>query len=128
MFNSRCRSLEIDVFELDPAKHGTFDVVLFLGVLYHLKDPFGGLQRAAAMCRDHLIVETMISQNEIPTAIMEFTPSLEGDTTNFWVPNTACLVAMLNYLDFPKTEVMKHRNTIHGTPRRVVHAWRRDDP
>jgi tRNA (mo5U34)-methyltransferase len=124
MFNSRCRSLEVDVFELDPGQHGTFDVVLLLGVLYHLKDPFGGLERAAAMCRDHLIVETMTKACEISNPIMEFTPNLEGDGTNFWIPNTACLGAMLNYLGFPRIEVMKHRDTIHGTQRRVVHAWR----
>lgn len=37
----------IDVMDLSPeARGGTFDVVLFLGVLYHLRDPITALQRS----------------------------------------------------------------------------------
>jgi tRNA (mo5U34)-methyltransferase len=40
-------SLEIDVPDISPEHVGTFDVVLFLGVLYHLRHPLLGLERAA---------------------------------------------------------------------------------
>lgn len=35
-----------------------FDVVLHLGLLYHLEDPIGSLRRALAACRGLLVVET----------------------------------------------------------------------
>jgi tRNA (mo5U34)-methyltransferase len=42
----------IDVMDLSPETLGeTFDVVLFLGVLYHLKDPLGALQRVSSVAR-----------------------------------------------------------------------------
>jgi tRNA (mo5U34)-methyltransferase len=36
-------SLDFDVVYLDPRILGQFEIVLFLRVLYHLKDPFAGL-------------------------------------------------------------------------------------
>src|SRR5688500_13171529 len=39
--DSKVEDLTIDPFDLDADSVGTFDVVLFLGVLYHLKDPIG---------------------------------------------------------------------------------------
>ena len=36
---SKVESLEIDVMDLTPEKVGTFDLVLFLGVLYHMRYP-----------------------------------------------------------------------------------------
>ena len=43
---SRVEDRLVDVMDLDPADVGTFDVVLFLGVLYHLRDPLGGRECA----------------------------------------------------------------------------------
>src|SRR5580658_3153416 len=37
--NSRIDYRILDVYELTPQKLGRFDIVLFLGVLYHLKHP-----------------------------------------------------------------------------------------
>jgi 2-polyprenyl-3-methyl-5-hydroxy-6-metoxy-1,4-benzoquinol methylase len=52
-----------DVRALDPARHGEFDVVLCLGLLYHLDAPdiFLLLERIHEVCRDLVIIETRIS-------------------------------------------------------------------
>src|SRR6187401_1004793 len=55
---SRVEDIDIDVMDLSPERIGTFDVVLFLGVLYHLRHPFLALERVASVTRDYLIVET----------------------------------------------------------------------
>jgi tRNA (mo5U34)-methyltransferase len=39
ILGSRVEDDDIDVMELSPERVGTFDVVLFLGVLYHLRHP-----------------------------------------------------------------------------------------
>jgi 2-polyprenyl-3-methyl-5-hydroxy-6-metoxy-1,4-benzoquinol methylase len=45
--------LDIDVPDLSVEKvGGQFDVVLFLGVFYHLIDPIDGLRRAASLAKD----------------------------------------------------------------------------
>src|SRR5688500_12377798 len=36
---SRVEDLDVDVMDLSPERAGTFDVVFFLGVLYHLPNP-----------------------------------------------------------------------------------------
>ena len=43
---------------IGPETVGRFDVVLFLGVLYHLKHPWPALERVASVCDGLLIVET----------------------------------------------------------------------
>src|ERR671933_1283270 len=49
-----------EVLELSPERVGNFDVVLFLGVLYHMRHPFLALERMAAVTRELLIIETHV--------------------------------------------------------------------
>src|SRR5579872_2889285 len=79
----------IDVMELSPESVGTFDDVLFLGVLYHLRDPITALERVASVTRERLFFETETSLSWIPfpaTAIYYpsrlKTPSGTEDSTN----------------------------------------------
>lgn len=39
VLQSSAELIELNLFDLDPEKHGFFDVVLFMGVLYHLQNP-----------------------------------------------------------------------------------------
>jgi len=49
-----------DIFDLDTDALGTFDVVLMLGLLYHVENPVGALRIARALCRDLFVIETQI--------------------------------------------------------------------
>lgn len=49
-----------DVHALDPARTGRFDLVLMLGLIYHLENPVGALRQAHALCRDACVVETQV--------------------------------------------------------------------
>ncbi|GEM_PF-241309 len=51
---------QADVSSLDPASLGRFDIVLMLGLLYHLEDPIGALHRTRAMCREVAVIETQL--------------------------------------------------------------------
>ena len=55
-----------DVFELDPAALGTFDVVLCLGLIYHLENPVGALRIARALTRGVCIVESQLTEQVQP--------------------------------------------------------------
>jgi tRNA (mo5U34)-methyltransferase len=94
--------MDIPVDELSEARVGRFDVVLFLGVFYHLRDPFGVLERVASLAREVLVVESRLTQHLNPRPVMQFHPgaSLENDPTNWWTPNRACMEAMLTDLGF----------------------------
>ena len=49
-----------DIFDLDTAALGQFDVVLMLGLLYHLENPVGALRIARALCRNLFVIETQV--------------------------------------------------------------------
>jgi hypothetical protein len=54
------RFLHSDIFDLDTNALGTFDVVLMLGLLYHLENPIGALRLARALCKDLFLIETQV--------------------------------------------------------------------
>jgi hypothetical protein len=49
-----------DVASLDPAALGSHDVVLMLGLLYHLENPVGALRICRALCRNLCLIETQV--------------------------------------------------------------------
>lgn len=122
---SKVESLDVDVFDLDPKALGTFVTVLFLGVLYHLTDRFGGLAKVAAMTRDHGVVETASDMRNTSEPVMRYYLGTEPgrDGSNFWAPNVPCLENMLREMKFKRFE---HRlnNPAAQRSRLFMHAWR----
>jgi tRNA (mo5U34)-methyltransferase len=105
---------QMQVYELARLEE-QFDVVLFLGVLYHLRYPLLALDIVAERVRDRLVLQTLTMPGEEVTepppdlslaerhrmldpawpkmAFIE--RRLEDDPTNWWAPNRACVEAML---------------------------------
>lgn len=112
--------IQDNVYELSYEKYGGFDLVLFLDVLHHLRDPMLALDRIWDVCRGRLIVETQVIDEALMTEdgdfvqlaelhpalasarLMQFYPgdSLYGDPTCVWAPSEACLRAMLEEASF----------------------------
>jgi tRNA (mo5U34)-methyltransferase len=116
------QAIEIDVAEMTADKLGSFDVVLFLGVLYHLPNPIDGLQRVAALANELLVVETMLDFQDIGRPAMAYYHDNDpkNDLSNFWwAPNVACLVTLLRGHGFPVIDC-----AIYEERRGVFHAWR----
>ena len=109
---SRVESLRIDPLDLDPARvGGAWDLVLFLGVLYHLREPIAVLERVRSVCSGLLVLETEVAMlmNQRPAA--EFFPGTElnQDPTNWWSPNVAATVGMLRVAGFEEVSVAWRR-------------------
>lgn len=113
---------DIDVPDLSADEVGTFDVVLFLGVFYHLYDPIDCLRRVAGLANEVLVLETHVDLSEVDRPAMVFYPGTElaGDATNWWGPNVALLQAMLAGLGFSRVDV----TTPPDDTRAILHAWR----
>lgn len=60
----RLRFEHANVFELDPARLGSFDVVLVLGLIYHLENPIGALRVARALTRGTAVVESQLTAHD----------------------------------------------------------------
>jgi tRNA (mo5U34)-methyltransferase len=107
---SKVETVVDDFMHLDPKKLGTFDIVLFLGVLYHLEDPLQALKHLSALTREVAIIET--AAVSIPgfehLAFAEFfeTSELEGDMSNWWAPNMKALCGLCRAAGFRRIEII----------------------
>src|SRR4026209_1320594 len=99
---SAVADVDIDVMDLSPERLGTFDVVLFLGVLYHLRHPLLALERVSSVTRDQLIVGTVVGLVGFRWPAMAFYPGreLNNDPTNWCGPNLPAVRGMLESLGF----------------------------
>lgn len=102
VLNSHVEDYELELLDLSPECVGTFDVVLFLGVLYHIKCPQAALERIASVTKDLLIIETHVDHLNIRTPAVAFYPGgeLDDDPTNWCGPNYSALEWMLRDVGF----------------------------
>ncbi|MGD0363046.1 MAG: methyltransferase domain-containing protein [Bryobacteraceae bacterium] len=130
---SNVEDMVCDVYDLSPERVGTFDLVVFSGVLYHLKHPLLALERVASVCGDMLICGSNIDMVREKRPAIAFYPGeeLEGDPSNWCGPNVPALEAMLRTVGFSK--VILHRQSppprrwsrrASGTAWAVMHAWK----
>jgi SAM-dependent methyltransferase len=61
---ARLEFVQADIFELDPEALGTFDVVLMLGLIYHLENPVGAARRARELSRSVVAFETQLTRQD----------------------------------------------------------------
>jgi len=104
--NSRVEELEIKVENVSAAAVGKFDLVLFLGVLYHASDPIGYLRCVRDVCKEMAIIETLVDAEDYPRPAMVFYEgaSENNDPSNFFGPNQLACEAMLREVGFRKVE------------------------
>jgi len=129
------------VFDIDPAVHGTFDVVLFLGVFYHLRHQLLSLEKLRRVCTGYMFLETQVLDQEfvmsdgrrIPLSslhpelensmILQFYPGaqLNNDPSNWFSTTTKCLEAMVDTSGFKVRETRRFggRASVIATPSRT---------
>jgi tRNA (mo5U34)-methyltransferase len=113
--SQRVELRRMGAYDLATLDAEAFDVVLFLGVLYHLRHPLLALDAVAALTAGTLVVQTLTMPGEERLATpddlaidareqlrrpgwpaMAFIEhELAGDPTNWWAPDAACVEAML---------------------------------
>ena len=134
-FAAKVNNAEIEFRQLSVYRVGDlreqFDLVLFMGVLYHLRHPLLALE----LLHEHVVADLLVTQSllrgspETMNVAADFPfweedafqrdefPRLHfvenrfaNDPTNWWIPNRACFEAMLRsagfeILDHPEDEV-----------------------
>jgi tRNA (mo5U34)-methyltransferase len=113
-----------------------FDVVIFMGVLYHLRHPLLALDMLYGMVNELLVFQSMQRGSKQLMSVNDDYPFWEtsifdhdefpkmyfiekryaSDPTNWWIPNRACVEAMLrsagfDIVDHPEDEVYICRRT-----------------
>ena len=140
---TQVRFCEMQVYDL-AASPETYDLVLFRGVLYHLRYPLLGLDIVARKVRRRLIFQTLTMPGEevceppadLPIyerdALLEpgwpkmafIEHRLANDPTNWWAPNHAAVEAMLRSAGLKVVERPGHEIYVcePGEPREE-RAW-----
>jgi tRNA (mo5U34)-methyltransferase len=124
---SRVEDVDLDVMDLSGDQVGAFDVVLFLGVLYHLRNPLLALERVASVTKGLLILETVVDMVGVRRPVAAFYPGreLNGDPTNWWGPNPSAVIAMLRSVGFTRVEqVTPTRSVLFRAARATSHRLR----
>jgi tRNA (mo5U34)-methyltransferase len=113
LLKSRVEYRQMDVYELTPDTVGRFDLVLFMGVFYHLKHPLLALERVCALTTGMAAVDSFIlrerhrpGENVENRTVMEFyeTDEFGGQTDNWCGPSLPCLMAMCRTAGFARVE------------------------
>ncbi len=119
--NSKAESIVVRIEDMNPDDHGTFDLVLFLGVLYHAQDPLHYLRIMRSLCRGKLILETHVDLLDYPRPAAAYYPgkTLNNDPSCFFGPNPACVIGMLEDVGFRNAV---HFSTFNNNERAVFHA------
>lgn len=131
--SSNVEDREVEVLDISPETlGGTFDVVLFIGVLYHMPHPLMALHSVSSVTERHLIVETASDLPGIrrPAGAMYPGTELGGDSSNWWGFNAAAVVAMVRAAGFSRIEVVSRPGPLRRVARVAARAGRalRDDP
>jgi tRNA (mo5U34)-methyltransferase len=105
---SRVEAVVDDFMTMDLTTLGRFDVVLFLGVLYHLVNPLGALQRLVSLTTEVAVIETeaVLIPGHPDRTLLALYPGkeLNGDHTNWFAPTEAALHAMCLSAGFGRVE------------------------
>ena len=126
-----CLDLNIETKVIDPTELpgdlAPVDVVLFLGVFYHMHDPIAVLKSAAALARDVLVIETHQDLLTLDRPGMIFYPrdTLNGDHSNWWGPNPECMFELLESIGWPRVYYQHH--PVVGSSRGIYHAFRSEE-
>jgi len=112
--NSQVDYRTMDVYEMPDAGLGTFDIVFFLGIVYHVRHPLLALDILCGLTRDIAIVDSFVTDGstwqdnpeEIPTMEFYELEELGNQFGNWFGPSVACLVAMCRAAGFVRVELL----------------------
>ena len=109
--NSRVEYEHLDVHDLDAKTVGGFDLVLFLGVFYHLRNPVAALEQIASVTNRLLICETHVLLPFIHERypLVPFFPGEERADEQTYdlcgIPKVTALTEMLRFAGFGQVDV-----------------------
>ncbi len=135
---SRVSYILDSVYNLDPERLGHFDIVLFLGVLYHLRYPLLAVDKLRAVTRGELFIEThvldecFIDAGKTSADAVSLSPrlrhvpmwqfyrrdELNGDASNWFAPNIAAVLDGFGSagFDIQLTRQWGHRAAFRARP------------
>ncbi len=114
LLKSRVDYRQLSVYDLSPELVGRFDIVLCMGVLYHLKHPLLALERVCSVAKDLVAVESFVLKNHHASGLnvesqplMKFFENDEfgGEFDNWVAPTVPCLLSFCLTAGFVRVQL-----------------------
>jgi 2-polyprenyl-3-methyl-5-hydroxy-6-metoxy-1,4-benzoquinol methylase len=111
---------------------GKYDIIFFLGILYHLKNPYYVLEKLRQHS-EHLIISTRICRHfiagqsdssSIPAAYLLGPTESNNDPTNYWMFTIAGLERLFNRTGWSVIGIRTVGDTIASNPQDASHDER----
>jgi len=153
ILNARANYIRGSVYDLVEQTHGKYDIVLFAGVYYHLKNPVLAFQRIREVLEDdgQLYVEgatcsrylarQMASSvpgatfeslirliDSMPISLFDWDHKIYQSWSNWFFPTTACLRGMLSDSGFCDIELKLRTNPFAGSTTLRIDGHARANP
>lgn len=101
-----------DLMTIDLSALGTFDVVLYMGVLYHMPEPLTALQRVRSVTGEVAVIETVAVRvpGQEDSSLLAFYPGNElggSDFGNWFAPTERALIGLCRAAGFSRVEVVR---------------------
>lgn len=151
---SQARYVQLGIYDATPDVLGTFDLVLFAGVYYHLKHPVLALQRIRSLLRpggtlyiegasatDYLADRlgklgfglfmahrTASIVDRFPVSYFDTEGAIYPDWSNWWYPTTRCLEVMLKDSGFCNVDLSLKGNAFYKYSHRRLMGRAKADP
>jgi tRNA (mo5U34)-methyltransferase len=113
---SRANAYLCNVYDLSPRTLGTFDLVLFYGVFYHLRHPQLALEKVLSVCTGVLLFQSFVEERaglgQEPMGVFHPHGMMSGakkemwDPTVFWIFNGAGARALIEAVGFRSPETL----------------------
>jgi len=122
--NSKVKIYECDLdsqFRLPRERYG---LVLFFGILYHLKNPFYALEQLARQA-DYIVISTRIARytpdkktyiDDQPLAYLVHATEANNDPFNYWIFSDAGLKRILDRSGWQIVDYMRAGNLVNSDP------------
>lgn len=132
LLGSSVRIHEIDLDEAFELPHRRYDLVVFLGILYHLKNPFYVLEKLSEASRQ-IVLSTRIARQtatdgrllaDLPVAYLLGPNECNNDATNFWIFSQAGLERILDRAGWKTVNVLTAGDTVASNPSDNAHDER----
>jgi tRNA (mo5U34)-methyltransferase len=109
--SSKVEPVLADFTTVDLDALGSFDIVLYLGVLYHMKEPLTCLERLRTVTRGVAVIETAALRipNVAGQSFLKFHSGsdLNRDFGNWFQPNMEAIQALVLAAGFSKVEIVQ---------------------
>ena len=110
--------LKLECALLRDFKSCPFDIVFYLGVLYHTKSPLEELEHLRSLTKEYAIIETLYIKN--PEIQFYGEGEICNDLTTMWAMNEIGLAKLLKRAGFRKVEVKYIESNMN---RIIVYAY-----